>query len=622
MNTDNGNQPNQQESLFNASPVSEAAIEMIENDAKAAGGAFQEPEWQKGNVGKTMFDMPSSKDGTVAVLMSQENIDLIPNQSLVRIKSKERDGSFRVYLGAVVEGPFSEPDGLKADATPLVVSATNGGMLLPTYHGRAQIEILGEEIDPEKRPGVLMPPRFRPRPNSPVFPLAESEIEKALKIQGEIRLGIVEGFENLAARIPDDRKVLPRHLGVLGTTGGGKSTTVAGLVYEAQKVNSAVVIFDTEGEYCAINEPTPDENMVAQAERLGLTRSGVENTHLYHLVGRETNNPNHKRINTFSIAFDKFSPHAFKEILGLNDAQEERFFKAFDLTKEIMRDVGIITKDEFNDAAMTGDEFQEGFAKMKLVHLYDVIAIISGVLADNAWTENILKSAEIKTGYSRVRKFIEAQQLPKAGKTSWFALQGKMSRLVRLNIFDIGQGLDFEKMTTLGMVSIVDLSDTDDSKVRNLVIAEMLRGIQLQQEINFKQSVSRGVQPDQTLIFIEEAHEFLSRERISQMPTLFSQVAKIAKRGRKRKLGLVFITQLPQHLPNEVIGLINNWILHKIADASVISRLKQGIGGLNDTQWGNLKSLAPGQAICSFVSMARPLQVSIDPTPCKLLMIE
>ena len=32
--------------------------------------------------------------------------------------------------------------------------------------------------------------------------------------------------------------------------------------------------------------------------------------------------------------------------------------------------------------------------------------------------------------------------------------------------------------------------------------------------------------------------------------------------------------------------------------------------------------LAPGQAIVSFTTFARPLQVSIDPTPCRLLMVE
>ena len=63
-------------------------------------------------------------------------------------------------------------------------------------------------------------------------------------------------------RVPADSKSLfPRHLGVLGTTGGGKSTTVSGNVAKAQHENIAQVIVDTEGEYCAINEPTQDPQM-------------------------------------------------------------------------------------------------------------------------------------------------------------------------------------------------------------------------------------------------------------------------------------------------------------------------------------------------------------------------
>lgn len=76
------------------------------------------------------------------------------------------------------------------------------------------------------------------------------------------------------------------------------------------------------------------------------------------------------------------------------------------------------------------------------------------------------------------------------------------------------------------------------------------------------------------MVFVEEAHEFLSGQRIKDMPVLFQQVARIARRGRKRWLGLVFITQLPQHLPDEVLGLINNWVLHKIGDSHVVSRLR------------------------------------------------
>jgi DNA helicase HerA-like ATPase len=64
------------------------------------------------------------------------------------------------------------------------------------------------------------------------------------------------------------------------------------------------------------------------------------------------------------------------------------------------------------------------------------------------------------------------------------------------------------------------------------------------------------------------------------------------------------------------------WILHKINDSSVVSRLRRAIGGIDDGLWNRLPNLAPGQAIASFTSLARPLLVSVDPTPCKLLMVE
>jgi uncharacterized protein len=124
------------------------------------------------------------------------------------------------------------------------------------------------------------------------------------------------------------------------------------------------------------------------------------------------------------------------------------------------------------------------------------------------------------------------------------------------------------------------------------------------------------------MVFIEEAHEFLSQQRIKQMGVLFQQVARIARRGRKRWLGLAFVTQLPQHLPDEALGLINNWVLHKINDANVVNRLRRSIGGIDQALWGLLPSLSPGQAIVSFTSLTRPVLVAVDPTPCRLLMVE
>ena len=57
-------------------------------------------------------------------------------------------------------------------------------------------------------------------------------------------------------------------------------------------------------------------------------------------------------------------------------------------------------------------------------------------------------------------------------------------------------------------------------------------------------------------------------------------IYRIARRGRKRWLGLMFATQFPQHLPDELFTLCNNRILMKLGDEQTIRRLKNSVGHL------------------------------------------
>ncbi|HZL37058.1 MAG TPA: ATP-binding protein [Tepidisphaeraceae bacterium] len=591
-------------------------FQRIEEDGKQAGGAWSRPPEYNGSVGVTMFDSGSSEDGTVTVLLPRDSIDALPTQALVRINSLPDK---REYLAAVVAGPFAEPDGLSADATPIIASTVRGGLLMPPFHGRGQLALIGERL----KTGTIVPPRRRPKPNSPVFVLDKAETTAVLRLGGDVCLGLADGFDDLEVRIPSNSKsVLPRHLGILGTTGGGKSTTVSGLVAQLQQREVAVVLIDTEGEYCAIHEPTDNPVMREALDRRGQKPTGVPNTHVLHLVGRETANPNHPSVTKFSLRYSDLSPYAVQEILELTEPQEQRFMKAFDITKRAMEQCAIWPRNAVEKAQLLElDEMEEGYPKMALDHLYDVVQFIAA--SENDEPDAGFWGSEFKAKSGQIKKLITDSKPPKS-VPSWRALQGKLGKLRRLNVFDStsAPSLNFVEMLQPGRVTIIDLSDTDSPQINNLVIADLLRGIQKQQEANYRAAAKAGKSPTPTMVFIEEAHEFLSAHRIKQMPVLFQQVARIARRGRKRWLGLSFVTQLPQHLPDEVLGLINNWILHKISDSNVISRLQRSIGGIEQSMWRHMPSLAAGQAICSFTSHARPVQAAIDPTPCRLLMTQ
>src|SRR5439155_1280217 len=299
------------------------------------------------------------------------------------------------------------------------------------------------------------------------------ETAKVLKVGGDARLGLVVGQEEIVVGIPTNKKsVLPRHTGILGTTGGGKSTTVSELVHQFQKAGVATIILDVEGEYTEIDKPTGDPQMLAALKRRGLKAGGTPNLRIFHLVGRETSReaPG-ATITPFCLKFSELSPYAVMEILDMSEAQQERFYKAYDATRAVLRDLKIFpaTPDDQN-LLLELDELETGYPNLTLSYLMDIAAMIRHEVA----------------------------------------------------------------------------KEPGDPQ-------------------HFNQAAAAGKTPTPVVVIIEEAHEFLSAQRVRQMPVLFEQVAKIAKRGRKRWLGLLFVTQLPQHLPDEVLGLINNFILHKIS---------------------------------------------------------
>ena len=598
------------------------------------GGEFEEPEEYRGSVGRTTFDLPSSKDNLLSVLVRPEDLPKLPSQALVEIRSR-RDGDGRVYQGIVVEGPFHEPDGLRADAPVIVTTAVRGATFMPRYHGRVMVEVLGEAV----ADGRLVPPRHRPLPNSPVHGLGEEVTARVLGVAGDghdVVLGTVIGHDDLEVRYPSagraGKAVLPRHTGVLGTTGGGKSTTVSGKIHALQQAGVAVVLLDTEGEYACINEPTEDKDMVAALERRGRAPEGVSNTRLYHLVGRAPSNPSHPDRVAFSLPFDQLAPEMVTEVLGLSPAQRDAYEKAYEITRKLILDLRLYgTTDQQQQVLSDLDELDRGFPTMTLAMVRDVVEVCAKLVAgdlDGAGEPAIRRyyAATFESHASRVVSTVK-QANPKQAQSdrrSWFAALKALNRLVRLKIFDSPKAppLDFAALTEPGRVSIIDLGDTDSPQMNNLAIAELLRGVLEEQDRTYEAAQADRAEMRRVVVVIEEAHEFLSAQRIGQMPTLAAQVNRIARRGRKRWLGLMFVTQLPQHLPDEVLGLINNYVLHKITDSNVISRLKRSAGSIDESLWRRLPTLSAGQAVVKMESMTRPLLVAVDPTPCKLRMVD
>jgi uncharacterized protein DUF87 len=289
-----------------------------------------------------------------------------------------------------------------------------------------------------------------------------------------------------------------RDAAILGTTGGGKSTTVARFVQQAQAANLAVIVLDVEGEYTRLHEPTTNADMLAALKERGLRPTGLPQgaMTLYHLVGRETANPDHPSVQTFSPQFAHLSPYTAAEILGLTEPQHQRFMQAYDIAKEIMRERGIFPahKNEVQERmAMEIDEFERGYPRLTITMMIDVVKACC----------HIVGSAKEEKGEGRPELVLRAPQFASAetkdalnrrihaaGKldnpVSWRTLLGRLNRLDRLRVFDSsssGAGpLKYKDMLKPGAVSVIDLSDSGMSELTNIVISDLLRGVQEAQD--------------------------------------------------------------------------------------------------------------------------------------------
>jgi DNA helicase HerA-like ATPase len=277
-------------------------------------------------------------------------------------------------------------------------------------------------------------------------------------------------------------------------------------------------------------------------------------------------------------------------------------------------------------ALQAWDEQETGYPGLRLAHVFDMaIATASLVGGDETIEDRYLHD----DGFRRHKDemLCKAAQVKKRLQhtASWRKTVGLIGNLFRSKLFDRADGkritsIDYGKMIAPGRVLVFDLQGLDSPQHRNLAISDVLRGVTATQEQLYASAAAND--KPKTVILIEEAHEFVSAERIKQMPTLFNQIQRIARRGRKRWLGLIFATQFPQHLPGELFSLCNNRILLRLGDEPTITRLKHSVGGVSDSLWGRLKNLPTGHAIVSAHGIDPAMIVALEPGRCRLRMVD
>ncbi len=522
-----------------------------------------------GLLGHIHFDSPSAKGDTSDMLALQERADGVFRNKYVRLDSQDTVP----FIGRIVDGPFFVPEEVSRDSAFAQTAILHGERFkaLPDYYTLARLEILGEMRD-----GQLFGTNTRPIPKTVVRDLDPGEIQQLIGIDGGMLVGSLFGYPGVQVKFSStSKKVLPRNVGIFGTVGSGKTNTAQVLIEEASAASYAVIVIDVEGEYVEMDEPTTERLLIPKLDVHGLKPEGLKDFHVYH---PEASEPSRSESTPFGVPFHQIRPHVVSELADLTEPQEGVFLKIVEaLSEEASKSRG---RSRPKSAALAFLEGEDGEETVTLQAVID-----------------------------RIPEFSET-----AGKGTQWALTRKLTALRRTRMFDTSRTLKPKDLLQPGRVSVIDVSGITNDAAKNLAIAWLLRLI-------FEAKLADTESP-KALVVIEEAHTFVSRESRDRMTATLDMLKLIARRGRKRWLGLAFISQQPSHLPDEIFELCNTRFVHGIKSEFNLNPLRRTSGDIVTELWDMVPALGPGQALLTSPQFNHTILVEIRPSRSKRRLTE
>jgi len=510
-------------------------------------------------------------------------------------------------VGAFVRIPqgyqdlFAVVSQVGADAVPEALRASEP-------HGAKwlTVQLVGESIGSSFERGISQHPAI----SDEVHLVTEHDLRKIYGAtgSGQVVIGRLASSESIDVRLDLD-KLVTRHCAVLGSTGSGKSTTVASLLRAISgnyKVgakslfpSARILLLDIHGEY---------------AGALGDVAS----------VFRINANPGEKELYIPYWALD------FEELIdfltgGIADDKAMHFRDKIIELKS--RSLDKQARPGADPASLTVDTPVPYSLKRLWYELIDEeLKTFEGTERDepalvNKGDAQMLKPPKYKP-WTQDRKVVLNQRAPGIRRQ----LDHLRSRLLD-HLFDFllhpgdwepdlkGQtSTDLDKLLEgwLGhdrMITILDLSGVP-SAVMNRLIGALLRIVF--DALFWSRDKSEGGVNRPLLVVMEEAHAYLTREHDEREGPAAKVVRRIAKEGRKYGIGAMIISQRPSEVDESILSQCGTFIALRLSNPKDRSQVQ---GTVPDNLTGLMEMLPvlrTGEAIITGEAARLPMRVRVS----------
>ncbi len=376
-----------------------------------------------------------------------------------------------------------------------------------------------------------------------------------------------------------------RHMAILGTTGAGKSWSLARLMEECGNHRSKVILFDATGEYSTLKNNT------------------------YHVyLGDHPNPPEHAREVAIpytelleSDLFAIFKPRGQSQAPKLRAAMKS--LKLADLESGLALDGKIIkvnkTKNKFQAAYRKHQEVvDDPHANFRIEALADQIYNecvypSRSEMEPNVWGNiNGNDQSHCIPLINRIQDIINSHTLSPIFKPG-----DRPSLLKAIDAF-----LEDENYSVL-RVSLQYLSF--EHNAREIITNAMGRHLmQMARDGKFRKNP--------VLVTVDEAHQFLNKNLVADGQDFpLDSFGMIAKEGRKYAISVCLATQRPRDIPEDILSQMGTLVVHRLIndkDRGVVERASTDV---DRAVINSLPTLASGEAVMVGVEFPVPLSVKM-----------
>ncbi|MFL1484879.1 anti-phage-associated helicase HerA [Marinobacter sp. LN3S78] len=461
-------------------------------------------------------------------------------------------------------------------------------------------------------------------PPKKVEPAKANEIEKIYTygLDSKEKLNFSQLSHNESVRVPvDGDKFFNKHIGIVGSTGSGKSHTIATILQSAISEkkgeysglnNSHIMIFDIHAEYPSA---FPSSNKLSvedivlpywllnseELEELFLD-SGDNNNYNQSSVLRTVITQNKKKHNPEinKIFYDSPIKFDIDEVLNclINLKNETKNAKAADRYMIVGEEGDSENSSTTVDSGVyltNEDKLNKYFEKVFEFRPTKSSNVTKGDYADGTLDKFI---SRFVSKYRQDRLsflFGEKAKLISFEDAIRQFLGYRKNKEANVTIFDLS-GIPFEVLSiTVSLISRV-LFDFGYNYKR------------------YAASVSEGEHDIPILLVLEEAHKYVPRSDLARFSASKNSIERVAKEGRKYGVTLLLASQRPSEISETIFSQCSNFVAMRLTNPDDQNYVRRILPDTFGNLTANLSSLKTGEALLMGDATILPSLVKIDVT--------